>query len=112
MPSRERRRRICWVNCVCRPKSYAIDGVEFHGVISLLKAGLIFADRITTVSPTYADEILTEGAGMGFEGLLRARSGSLLGILNGIDTSVWNPASDTHLAARFDRDNLAKSSRE
>jgi len=90
------------------PQSYAIDGLEFHGTISLLKAGLQFADRITTVSPTYATEICTEDVGMGFAGLLRARSNVLSGILNGIDTEVWDPAGDTLLAAPFDRATLAR----
>ena len=89
-------------------QSYAIDGVEFHGTISLLKAGLQFADRITTVSPTYAAEICTEDAGMGFGGLLRARADVLSGILNGIDTAVWDPTGDTLLAAPFDRTTLAR----
>lgn len=90
------------------PQAYAIDGVEFHGAISLLKAGLQFADRITTVSPTYATEICTEDGGMGFGGLLRARSPVLSGILNGIDTTVWDPAGDPMLAASFDRTTLAR----
>jgi starch synthase len=90
------------------PQSYAIDGVEFHGTISLLKAGLQFADRITTVSPTYAMEICTEDAGMGFSGLLRARANVLSGILNGIDTEVWDPNGDTLLAAQFDRMTVAR----
>jgi starch synthase len=90
------------------PQSYAIDGVEFHGTISLLKAGLQFADRITTVSPTYATEICSEEAGMGFAGLLRARANVLSGILNGIDTEVWDPSTDTLLAAPFDRTTLAR----
>jgi starch synthase len=89
------------------PSSFAMDGVEFHGTISLLKAGLWFADRITTVSPAYAEEIRTEAMGMGFDGLLRARAGVLSGILNGIDISVWNPASDPLIAAQYDRTNLA-----
>jgi starch synthase len=90
------------------PQSYAIDGVEFHGTISLLKAGLWSADRITTVSPTYSEEIRTEAAGMGFDGLLRARSGVLSGILNGIDVDVWNPASDPFIEARYDRTTLTR----
>jgi starch synthase len=93
------------------PQSYAMEGVEFHGAIGLLKAGLQFADRITTVSPTYAAEIRTEEAGMGFEGLLRARSSVLSGILNGIDTNVWNPASDMLIDTKFDRTSLAKRAR-
>ena len=90
------------------PAAYAADGVEFHGAISFLKAGLWYADRITTVSPTYAAEILTPEAGMGFDGLLRHRAGDLSGILNGIDTTVWNPAADKLIAAPFTRARLAK----
>jgi starch synthase len=90
------------------PSAYAIDGVEFYGTISLLKAGLQFADRITTVSPTYAAEIQTSEAGMGFDGLLRERADVLSGILNGIDTTVWNPATDKRIAARYDRATLAR----
>jgi starch synthase len=90
------------------PRAYAIDGVEFHGTISLLKAGLQYADRITTVSPGYAAEIRTDELGMGFGGLLRARADVLSGILNGIDTSTWDPASDPLIAARFSRTELAK----
>ena len=83
------------------PHAFAIDGVEFFGAISLLKAGLQFADRITTVSPTYAAEIQTQDHGMGFDGLLRRRAADLSGILNGIDTTVWNPATDPLLATRY-----------
>ncbi len=90
------------------PHAYAIDGVEFYGTISLLKAGLQFADRITTVSPTYATEICTDEGGMGFGGLLRTRANVLSGILNGIDTTVWDPARDPLLAAPFDRTTLAR----
>lgn len=83
------------------PEALSIDGVEFYGFISLLKAGLQFADRITTVSPTYAQEILTEECGMGLDGLLRARAGVLEGILNGIDMEAWDPGTDPMLAARY-----------
>ncbi len=79
-----------------------LGGVEFYGTISMLKAGLRYADRITTVSPGYAAEILTDAFGMGFEGLLRARGAAVSGILNGIDTQEWNPATDRHLAAPFE----------
>ena len=85
------------------PQAWAIDGVEYHGTIGYLKAGLALADRITTVSPTYAAEIRTAEGGMGLDGLLRHRADVLTGILNGIDDTVWNPATDVHLAARFDR---------
>lgn len=83
-------------------------GFEYHGDISFLKAGLAFADRITTVSPTYAREILTPRFGMGLEGLLQARQGVLSGILNGIDTAAWDPARDTALARCYDADSLGK----
>jgi starch synthase len=81
--------------------SLSIDGVEYFGGIGFLKAGLQFADRITTVSPTYAAEIQTDEGGMGLGGLLRARAEVLSGILNGIDETVWNPATDSRLARRF-----------
>ncbi len=84
------------------PESFNIDGVEYYGSIGYLKAGLRFADRITTVSPTYALEIQRPDEGMGLDGLLRGRSDLLSGILNGIDISVWNPATDPHIASRFD----------
>jgi starch synthase len=83
------------------PESFTIHGVEYYGTISFLKAGLQFADRITTVSPTYAVEIQGDEGGMGLGGLLRERSKDLSGILNGIDTTVWNPETDPHIAARF-----------
>jgi len=84
------------------PEAFHIDGVEFFGGIGALKAGLRLSDRITTVSPTYAREILTPEEGHGLDGLLRARAGDLRGILNGIDEAVWDPAADPHLAAPFD----------
>ncbi len=83
-------------------------GFEYHGDISFLKAGLAFADRITTVSPTYAREILTPRFGMGLEGLLQARQSVLSGILNGIDTEAWDPARDTALARGYDAATLDK----
>jgi len=83
-----------------------MEGVEYYGQISFLKAGLRHADALTTVSPTYAREIQTDAEGMGLQGLLRLRADRLTGILNGIDTTVWNPATDPHLAARYDRDHL------
>jgi starch synthase len=84
-----------------------VDGVEYYGSIGFLKAGLLFADRITTVSPTYAKEIQSDEGGMGLGGLLRGRAGHLSGILNGIDISVWNPATDPAIAGRYDADRLA-----
>ncbi|MBN9057876.1 MAG: glycogen/starch synthase, partial [Rhizobiales bacterium] len=87
--------------------AYAIDGVEYYGTIGFLKAGLQLSDRITTVSPTYAAEIRTPEGGMGLDGLLRARGNAVSGILNGIDTGVWNPADDPRIAAPFDLARLA-----
>ncbi len=71
-----------------------------------MKAGLYYADAITTVSPTYAAEIQTPAFGCGFDGLLRARAAVLHGILNGLDETVWNPWTDPHLPARFRRGHL------
>jgi starch synthase len=78
-------------------QSFSIQGVEYYGNLSFLKAGLFYADRITTVSPSYAEEIQREPLGMGMQGLLASRRGDLRGILNGIDTADWNPSSDLHL---------------
>jgi starch synthase len=89
------------------PQSYAIDGVEHYGAIGFLKAGLQLADRITTVSPTYAREIQAAPGGCGLEGLLRWRSAVLSGIRNGIDTDVWNPRTDALISSRFDLSSLA-----
>jgi starch synthase len=83
-------------------EALSIHGIEYYGAIGYLKAGLRFADRITTVSPTYATEICSTEFGMGMEGLLRARGTALSGILNGIDTDVWDPAHDPAIAAPFD----------
>jgi len=77
--------------------AFSVQGVEYYGAIGYLKAGLQFADRITTVSPTYAAEIRTLAGGMGMDGLLRARADVLSGIINGVDTSVWDPANDPFL---------------
>lgn len=88
------------------PLDLHIDGVEYYGHLSFLKAGLRHADALTTVSPTYAREIQTEADGMGMQGLLQSRAADLHGILNGIDTTIWNPATDGHLAAHYDRDHL------
>jgi starch synthase len=82
--------------------AYGTDGVEYYGSIGYLKAGLWCADRITTVSPTYAAEIQTNAGGMGLDGLLRARAAVVSGILNGIDTDVWNPAADLLLPGAYD----------
>ena len=87
---------------------FGIDGVEFHGQVSFLKAGLFYADRITTVSPTYAQEIQQPEQGCGLDGLLRTRAAELIGILNGVDAAVWSPAQDAAIAARYDCDALER----
>jgi starch synthase len=79
-------------------------GLEFYGHLSLLKGGLLFADLLTTVSPTYAREIQTPDFGERMDGILRERSTDLVGILNGLDVAAWNPATDPDIAKRFDRD--------
>jgi starch synthase len=80
---------------------FSMDGLEFYGGVSFLKSGLYYSDRITTVSPTYAREIQSPIAGRGLHGLLAGRAEQLTGILNGIDTEVWNPSTDAHLPARY-----------
>ena len=82
--------------------SFQMRGLEFHGRLSFMKAGLQFAERITTVSPSYAREVQTPEQGCGLDGLLRERAAVLSGILNGVDPLVWNPAHDPQIAAPFD----------
>ena len=83
-------------------EEFVPDSLEFYGRISLLKAGLVFSDLITTVSPTYARQIRESGDyGAGMEGVLRKRAGDLFGILNGIDTAYWNPETDPLLVRRY-----------
>jgi starch synthase len=82
------------------------QNLEFHGRLSFLKAGLVNATALNTVSPTYAREILGEEMGCGMQGVLQERGSALSGILNGIDTEVWNPATDAHLAQRYDAQTL------
>jgi starch synthase len=86
---------------------FDIDGIEFHGQCSFLKAGLFFADKITTVSPTYAREIQEVEQGCGLDGLLRTRAHDLAGILNGVDDAVWNPATDPLIAGHYDVQRIA-----
>lgn len=77
------------------------NSMEFYNQVSFIKGGLVYADCITTVSPNYAREICESPGGMGLEGLLRQRREHLTGILNGIDSAVWNPATDPHLQQRY-----------
>jgi starch synthase len=87
--------------------AFSTAGLEYFGMVGFLKAGLWFADHLSTVSPSYAAEIRTPQAGMGLDGLLRGRGTALSGILNALDTTEWNPATDRHLAARFSADDVA-----
>ncbi len=82
-------------------------GLEYHGQLSFMKAGLKFAHHVTTVSPTYAREIATHEFGCGLDGVIRGRGESVSGILNGIDTEVWDPATDAAIARRYDRHDMA-----
>ncbi|HEX4781751.1 MAG TPA: glycogen synthase GlgA [Usitatibacter sp.] len=88
--------------------SQGTDGVEFYGKVSFLKGGLVFADAINAVSPTYAREIQGEELGFGLDGVLRHRASVLSGVLNGIDVEAWNPANDKLIPARYDAKTLAK----
>ncbi|MGH7112533.1 MAG: glycogen synthase, partial [Stellaceae bacterium] len=85
---------VAFADLALPPAFFSIEGVEFYGQVSFLKAGLYYADRLTTVSPTYAREIQTAEFGCGFDGLLRSRAGALSGILNGVDPRIWNPQRD------------------
>ncbi|MEE9331555.1 MAG: glycogen synthase GlgA [Methylophilaceae bacterium] len=86
---------------------FNVNGLEYHEQISFLKAGLFYADKLSTVSPTYADEIQTPAFGFGLEGLLQTRQHDLVGILNGIDTLDWNPAVDEHLPKNYTASRIA-----
>ncbi|MEY2880681.1 MAG: hypothetical protein RLZZ15_3061 [Verrucomicrobiota bacterium] len=84
-----------------------IDGIEYYGQINLMKGGILFADRVTTVSPRYAREIQTPEFGCGLDGVAQTRAEDLVGLLNGVDTAIWNPATDALLPARYSAANLA-----
>ena len=90
------------------PETWGPEGVEFYGRMNFLKAGIVYADRVNTVSPTYAKEIQTEAFGFGLDGLLRSRAAKLSGILNGIDYDVWNPARDTYIPQKYSKSSLEK----
>ena len=87
-------------------KYYRMEGLEFYGRMSLLKAGIVYARRVVTVSPTYALEIQTPEFGFGLDGLMRSINQRLYGILNGVDYRVWNPETDRYLAANYSPRNL------
>jgi starch synthase len=84
-----------------------IDGLEYYNQINFMKGGILFADRVTTVSPRYAQEIQTPEFGCGLDGVVQTRAEDIAGLLNGIDTAVWNPAADPLLPARYSAGNLA-----
>ncbi len=84
----------------------APTGLEFHGQFSFMKAGLTYADRVTTVSPTYALEMATSEFGCGLDGLVKARGTNVSGILNGVDDAIWNPATDKEIATNYAASNL------
>jgi len=85
----------------------SVDGLEYYEQVSFMKAGILFADRVTTVSPRYAQEIQTPEFGCGLEGVVQTRVDDLVGLLNGVDTHVWNPASDSLLPMRYSAGNMA-----
>jgi starch synthase len=85
----------------------SMDGLEFYRQINLLKGGVLFADRVTTVSPQYAKEIQTPEFGFGLDGVVQTRADDLVGLLNGVDGGVWNPGTDVFLPARYTAENLA-----
>ncbi len=84
-----------------------IDGVEFYGQMSMMKGGILFSDQVTTVSPRYAREIQTSEFGCGLDGVVATRSDDIAGLLNGIDTDVWNPATDPLIPANYTVDELS-----
>jgi len=83
------------------------DGLEYYGQVNLLKGGIMFADRVTTVSPRYAKEIQTPEFGCGLEGVVQTRVDDLFGLINGVDTAIWNPATDAMIPARYSAEDLA-----
>jgi len=83
------------------------DGLEYYGQVNFMKGGIMFADRVTTVSPRYAKEIQTPEFGCGLEGVVQTRADDLFGLINGVDTAVWNPATDAMIPAHFNAGNLA-----
>ena len=90
-----------------RWEDFTINGFEFFDRLSFIKAGINFSSAITTVSPTYAEEMQRPEYGSGLDGVIRARRGALVGILNGIDPDEWNPLTDRFLPSPFDADDLS-----
>lgn len=97
-----------WVTTLGLPSSgFSIEGFEYHGQLSFLKAGIFYSDAISTVSPRYAKEVQTAAFGFGLEGLLTKRGDEIKGILNGIETDEWNPEKDPHLVKNYSISKLA-----
>ena len=90
---------------------FNVNGIEFFGKVNVLKQGVVDADAVTTVSPAYAREIQTEAGGAGLHGVFQERGSALVGIMNGVDYSVWNPATDSNLAARYDAEDATNKAR-
>ncbi|MDR1656510.1 MAG: glycogen synthase GlgA [Deltaproteobacteria bacterium] len=86
---------------------YGLEGLEYYGQLSYLKAGIVFSQAVITVSPTYAKEIQTPEYGGGLDGVLRLYSGKLHGIINGVDYDLWSPSTDPNIASNYDSQNLA-----
>ena len=87
---------------------YADDGFHFYDQVNLMKAGIIYSDEVTTVSPQYATDIQTEEYGCGLEGVIHKHRKGVVGILNGLDYHYWNPSKDAHLPRTYDRDSVAE----
>jgi len=96
-----------WTRTQLPTAAFTMQGLEFYDQINCLKGGLMTAHQLTTVSPTYAQEIQTPEWGCGLEGVIHLRAGDIAGILNGIDMDTWNPQADAHLAARYTAERLA-----
>ncbi len=97
-----------WLSTLALPSTnFTIEGFEYHGQLSFLKAGIFYANAVTTVSPSYAKEIQTAAFGFGLEGLLSKRGNEIQGILNGIETDEWNPEADPHLVKNYSATTLA-----
>ncbi len=88
------------------PAAFSVEGLEYYGDVGFLKGGMQTAWTVTTVSPTYAREIMSPEHGMGLDGLINSRADDLVGIVNGIDTAVWDPATDTHIASAYSAGSL------
>jgi starch synthase len=86
---------------------FSMDGLEYYGQVNLMKGGILFSDRVTTVSPRYAMEIQTPEFGCGLEGVIQSRAGDLSGFINGVDTSVWNPSTDSLIPSLYSAASLA-----